>query len=122
MALVPGVVAFWWGLAAAADAADPTRGERLAAIRKRVSPVFGFCGAILFVTAIDHCIWALPLMVFARMVAGYYIRRTLYGETWSLGAYLSFFLRLIAASFWSCAEACCSARRAAPVDERASAR
>jgi len=99
LALAPGVVAFWWGRAAAADASDPTRGERLAAIRKRASPVFGFCGAILFVTAIDDCVWALPLMVFARMVAGYYVRRTLYGETWSLAAYFSFYLRLIAASF-----------------------
>src|ERR1700748_3312740 len=75
-----------------------------AGIRRRASPVFGFCGAILFVTAIDDCVWALPLMVFARMVAGYYLRRTLYGETWSLAAYLSFFLRLLAASFgpWIC--------------------
>jgi Zn-dependent protease with chaperone function len=99
LALAPGGVAFWWGRAAARDVSDPTRGERLAAIRKRASPVFGFCGAILFVTAIDDCIWALPLMVFARMVAGYYIRRTLYGETWSLVAYLSFFGRLIVAAF-----------------------
>ncbi|HEY7173178.1 MAG TPA: M48 family metalloprotease [Vicinamibacterales bacterium] len=99
LALVPGVAAFWFGRAAAVDAADPARPERLAALRKRASPVFGFCAAILFVTAIDDCVWALPLMVFGRMVAGYYIRRTLYGETWSLAAYLSFFLRLIFASF-----------------------
>jgi Zn-dependent protease with chaperone function len=99
LALAPGVTAFWWGRAAAADAADPARAERLAAMRKRTGPVFGFCAAILLVTAIGDCLWALPLMVAARMVAGYYVRRRLYGESWSLISYFSFFLRLIAASF-----------------------
>jgi Zn-dependent protease with chaperone function len=99
LALVPGVTAFWWGRAAAADAADPARAERLAAMRKRTGQTFGSCAAVLLVTALGHCVWALPLMVFARMVAGYYVRRTLYGETWSLAGYLSFFVRLVGASF-----------------------
>jgi Zn-dependent protease with chaperone function len=97
LALLPGVAAFWWGRAAA-DAADPVRAERLAAMRKRTGPVFGFCAAILLVTARDECVWAIPLLAFARMVAGYYVRRAVYGETWSLTAYLSFFLRLITAA------------------------
>jgi Zn-dependent protease with chaperone function len=99
VALVPGVMAFWWGRAAVANPTDPTRAERLAATRKLTAPMFGCCAAILMAAAIDQCLWALPLMVFARMVASYYVRRTLYGETWSLAVYFSFFARLTAASF-----------------------
>jgi len=99
LALIPGATALWWGRAAAAGAADAARAERLAAARKRTGPIFGFCTGLLVVTAVDDAAWTLPLLVLARMVAGYYVRRTVYGETWSLLAYLSFYLRLIVAMF-----------------------
>jgi Zn-dependent protease with chaperone function len=98
VALIPGIAAFWWGRAAA-NASDPAGAERLAATRKRTGAVFAFCIAVLVTTALDHCLWAVPLLVLVRMVASYYIRRRVLGETWSLAAYLSFFTRLITATF-----------------------
>jgi Zn-dependent protease with chaperone function len=43
--------------------------------------------------------WTLPLLFIARLTASYPARRTLYQETWSLGAYLSFHIRLTVAAF-----------------------
>jgi Zn-dependent protease with chaperone function len=95
VALVPGLTAFWWGRDAA-TAGDPARAERLAATRKRTGAVFACSIAALVATALDHCLWAVPLLVVVRAVAGYYIRRRVLGESWSMPAYLSFFARLIA--------------------------
>ena len=50
-------------------------------------------------TAAGHYAWAFPLLIVTRMAAGYPLRKTLHRETWSLGGYLSFFLRLIVAAF-----------------------
>ena len=99
VALLPGGFALWWGRNLARLHDDPALPERLLANRTRTAFVFCFSVAFLAVFAGVHSYWALPLLVLARMVAGYWTRRVLYGETWTLRAYLSFFGRLLFATF-----------------------
>jgi len=99
MAVVPAAFALWSGRRIAAFADDPAIAERLLASRTRSGVVTGFCGAMLVTTALDQLAWALPLLIVTRMAAGYPLRKQLNRETWSLSAYLFFFVRLVFAVF-----------------------
>jgi Zn-dependent protease with chaperone function len=101
VAVLPGAFVMWRGRRVARFADDPALPELLFANRRPNSVVLGVCFAILIMTAGGHYLWALPLLILTRMAAGYPVRKILYRETWSLGGYLSFFLRLIVASFGS---------------------
>ena len=102
VALFPAAVVWSRGRALTRRLDDPTLPERLLAVRTGYGAALGFSFALLVVAFSSDAAWALPLMLVARIAAAYPARRTLFQETWSLGAYLSFFLRLIAAGygFW----------------------
>jgi len=99
MAVLPAAFALWSGRRIAAFADDPAIAERLLANRTRGGVITGFCGAILVTTAVHQLAWALPLLIVTRMAAGYTLRKELYRESWSLAAYLFFFVRLVFAVF-----------------------
>jgi Zn-dependent protease with chaperone function len=99
IAVLPGAFTLWRGRQIARLADDPALSERLLANRTGNGAVSGFCLSILVVTAANDLAWALPLLIVTRIAAGYPLRKVLHRETWSLGAYLSFFLRLLFATF-----------------------
>src|SRR5262245_35483381 len=68
-------------------------------MRTQNGGVLGACVPLLVILMPRHAIWAIPLLVVARMCAGYPLRKTIYRETWNLGGYVSFFSRLIVAVF-----------------------
>ena len=102
VALLPAAVVWWRTRALTRRLDDPALPERLLALRSGNSAAFGFAFALLVTAWSSTVIWTLPLLVVARMAAAYPARRTLFQETWSLGTYLSFFLRLTAGiyGFW----------------------
>jgi Zn-dependent protease with chaperone function len=102
IALVPAALTLWWGRGLARLVDDPALPERLVAGRHRNRVVFVASLAVLLMTAWPHLLWTLPLLFAARMAAAYPLRKLLYGDTWSLAAYLSFFSRLafVAYGFW----------------------
>jgi Zn-dependent protease with chaperone function len=103
IALFPAALTWWWGRRHARLVDDPALPERLLANRARKSFATIVSAALLLATATDHLVWALPLVVIARMAAAYPLRKTLHRETWSLFGYLSFFTRLgfAAFGFWA---------------------
>jgi hypothetical protein len=99
IALLPAALTMWWGRAVSRHLDDPALPERLVANRRRTGAVLGLSIGLLVVMAIDHLAWALSLLVLARMAAAYPLRKALYNETWSRGAYFSFFIRLVVSIF-----------------------
>jgi Zn-dependent protease with chaperone function len=99
IALLPAAFVIWWGRGLARLVDDPMLPERLIAARTRNGAVVGFSVALLCVLMWRHAMWALPLLIVARMAASYPLRKKLHGESWSLAGYLSFFSRLILAVF-----------------------
>jgi Zn-dependent protease with chaperone function len=99
VAVLPGAFTLWRGRRIARLADDPALPELLLANRRPNGLVLGVCVGILIVAGAGHFLWAVPLLIVTRMLAGYPLRKILYRETWSLGGYLSFFLRLIFAAF-----------------------
>ena len=97
--LAPAAFVLWQGRRIAQQVNDPLLPERLLAHRRRTGMVTGACVAGLVPWAPSHLLWALPLLMVTRAAAAYPLRRALYGETWSLAAYLSFSARWIAAAF-----------------------
>ena len=95
IALLPAAFAVWTGR----RLLDPAFAERLLVQRTRSGVVSGICVVLLMALAWDHFVWELTLLIATRMAVGYRIRRALYRETWSFGGYISFFSRLIVASF-----------------------
>jgi Zn-dependent protease with chaperone function len=102
IALGPAAIAYWRGRHLLADLDDPALPERLLAVHRRNAHVFGISIGVLIATSPGRLVWALPLLVLARMLAAYPLRKRLYSETWSAWAYLSFYIRLLIAAtgFW----------------------
>ena len=102
LAVVPAVLRWWWGRRLARYADDPALAERLAAHHKRNGIVLVVAVATLIARYSATLLWTLPLLVLTRAVAGYSLRKRLYGETWSVAGYLSFFGRLVVSiyGFW----------------------
>ena len=94
IALAPGVVSWWEGRGLRKRLNDPTLPERLHAARVRRGTVFGAAFVLLAVASFDGLLWSLPLMVVSMLAAAYPLRRALFGETWSLGSYVWFSIRL----------------------------
>jgi Zn-dependent protease with chaperone function len=94
IALLPALLSWWSGRRLATLADDPALPERLHASRRvhGMILVASFMG--LATIATDSLFWSLPLLFISVMAAGYPLRKVLHGETWSLAAYLSFFVRL----------------------------
>ena len=99
IAIAPAVFAYWRGRGLLRDLDDPALPERLLALQRLTAPVFGASIALLLVTSPRRFVWALPLLILARLVGAYPLRKTLHSETWSVWRYLSFYLRLIVAAF-----------------------
>lgn len=99
IALAPAVLRLVWGRPLARLIDDPVLPERLAANRRRNTQAVAASFAVLVVGFTAIATWTVPLMLIARGVAGYPLRKQLYGETWSPGAYLWFFSRLVIAMF-----------------------
>jgi Zn-dependent protease with chaperone function len=102
IALAPAAFSFWRGRALLHDLEDPALPERLLALQRRNTPVLVVTVVALLFVSPERMGWALPLMMIAKMLAGYPLRRSLHSETWSVWAYLSFYLRLVVAAlgFW----------------------
>jgi len=99
VAVVPAAAALWLGrhLDRIIDAGSLA--ERLAANRARNSGVTAACVTIVCISTSSDWPWALGLLFVTRMSAGYVIRRRLYGDTWTIVGYISFFTRLTVAAF-----------------------
>jgi Zn-dependent protease with chaperone function len=102
LSLTPAILRLWWGRALAPLADDPVLPERLAAHNTRFGAVSGACAALLVMGRPAWAIWSLPLLILAQTAGVFPLRKTLYQETWSLAAFLSFFGRLTlgALGFW----------------------
>jgi len=99
VALIPGVVARWRGRGLARHLDDPALPERLLAARRGNGVALWLSIVLLLIAWPTTTAWTLPLLFIARLAASFPDRRTLYQETWSLGAYLSFHIRLTVAAF-----------------------
>jgi Zn-dependent protease with chaperone function len=101
-ALVPAVVAWWKGRGFAKRIDDPLLPEQLLKFNRGAVLISACAMGVAGVISPREIWWTLPLMYVARLSASYPLRRVLYGETWSLSTFLSFFLRLIVAvyGFW----------------------
>lgn len=95
LALLPAAIGLWIGRAFARHADDPLLAEQLLASRRRGTTTFAIVLALLIVGWPAELWWTLPLTLVGRVAGGYPLRRVLFGETWNLGSYLSFVLRLI---------------------------
>ncbi|HKB10570.1 MAG TPA: M48 family metalloprotease, partial [Vicinamibacterales bacterium] len=102
VALVPAGVVLWRGRGLRRHLDDPALPERLLAGRQIHGFALGLSITLLVGGWSHTAAWTLPLLFVARLTAAYPARRALYQETWSVGAYLSFFLRLTLAvfAFW----------------------
>jgi Zn-dependent protease with chaperone function len=99
IAVIPALLAAWWGRHLGRIADSGTLSERLAANRTRNSGVAAACVTLIWMTGGADRIWALLLLVVTTITAGYVMRRRLYNETWSIVSYASFFIRLVVAAF-----------------------
>src|SRR4029450_3589289 len=100
--LVAAFLRWWWNRSIATLVADPAFPERLAAHRLRNTKAFGVTVGLLIAGWMDQIYWALPFFLLACSLASFQFRRAVYQETWSVGQYLSFFIRVIFAmwGFW----------------------
>jgi Zn-dependent protease with chaperone function len=106
VALLPGVISWWFGRRLARNTADPALPEVLAGHRRRNSVLFAFamvaCGWMT-ISSGDRI--ALPLILggvvaYAGLIAAAYpLRRALYHETWSFFSYCAFYPRTMLGVF-----------------------
>ena len=99
IALTPAALRWWWGRSLSRLADDPVLPERLAAHNQRLRTVTYGCAVLLFLGWSSWAVWSLPVLLVTQPVGGFPLRKTLYQETWSLGARLSFLGRLLAGAF-----------------------
>jgi Zn-dependent protease with chaperone function len=95
LAVTPAFLRWWWGRSLVALADDPALPERVTALNRRVGVLSGACGGLVIVGWPSFTFATLALLIVAQLVARFPLRKILYQETWTLSAYLAFFLRLI---------------------------
>lgn len=102
LAVLPGLLYWWSARRLLRQPDDPLLPERLLALRRRSGIVFGLAIPFVLAGGPSALFWALPLLIVARMLAAYPLRRALYGETWSVPQYLQFSIRTVVAlgGFW----------------------
>ena len=94
LALVPSLLSWWSGTRLARRLDDPVLPERFMAHHRR-NGILLVAGFVASATVEPRALpWTAPLLFSTVVAASYPVRRALYGETWSLAAYLSFFHRL----------------------------
>ena len=99
---VPALYAWWRGRRIRAMPDDQLLPERLVEERKHNAYVLTAVFVVLMISGGGHLLWAVPLTVTLLVAADFPARRQIYGETWSLGAYLWFMTRWFVAfhGFW----------------------
>lgn len=95
LALIPALFRLLRGRSLAPHRDEPALPERLVAGRKLLAIVFVVALVLLVTFWRGQSLWAVPLEVLSFLAAGWPLRRALFGETWSVGAYLSFYVRLV---------------------------
>ena len=99
VALLPGAISWASGRALLRRLDDAAMPERLQVHQRRNGVATFLALPVLGMLAPRSFVWAVPLLLSALLLAGYRLRRALYGETWTRPAYLSFFFRLYIAIF-----------------------
>jgi heat shock protein HtpX len=102
IAIAPGLVCWWQGRRLKHLTDDAALPERLMAARRVNGATLGAALVLLMGASTDGLWWSVPLMVLWLIVASYPLRKTLFGETWSVTTYVGFVTRLIAGiwGFW----------------------
>jgi len=102
LALAPAVYLWWSGRSILRRPDDPALPELLLARRKRVSTVTTTAAVLLAVAFGTYWLFTVPLFLLGLLVSGYFLRRALFGEQWSLSAYLRYaiFSVIGGAGFW----------------------
>ena len=102
LALAPGIHAWWTGRALLGRVDDPAFPELALARAQRRGQIAATALVLSAFIPGGHWFWAAPLLVLALLVGGFPFRRTLYGETWSVVAYVrsAVFGFLGMAGFW----------------------
>ena len=102
LALTPGIYAWWTGRALLKRLDDPAFPELLLARGQRRIHVAVAVAVVSPVIPGGYGFWSLLLIAFAAFVGGFPFRRALYGESWSLAAYVghSVLSFVGAAGFW----------------------
>ncbi len=103
IALMPAAISWWSGRRLLAVIDDPILPERMIANQRRNSVAFIIAFAGLASISPRSLVWTGPLVFLGTHAAAYPMRQAIFGETWSLGTYLSFFMRLLAGlfGFWA---------------------
>ena len=99
IALLPGVISWWSGRKLIALVDDPILPERMIANQRRNASSFVLAFAGLASLSPGSLFWTAPLVFLSAHAATYPVRRVIFGETWGLGAYLSFFSRMMIGLF-----------------------
>src|SRR5262245_4657777 len=102
VAVTPGILAALWGREIASRAEEPGVPERMLRYRARLSRALAAVVAVLAVAAFAHAVWAVPLALLAARAGAFGVRKRVFGDAWSFGAYMLFGVRLwvFAAGFW----------------------
>ena len=102
LALLPAAFRLRRGQTLARDLENPAFAERLLTGRTLLAVVFATAVAVEVVVWPRRALLMLPFQLLAFMAAGWPLRRAMLAETWSLGAYLSFYVRMAVAiyGFW----------------------
>src|SRR5712692_797699 len=100
--LLPGLAAWWTGRRLIRLRDDPALPERLMARRTRLAQAAGICWAGQFFLP-GGALWMLAPGLLGLLTGSFASRRALFDETWGLGPYLAWVLRLGIASvgFWT---------------------
>src|SRR5687768_6962159 len=99
LALLPAVFRLRRGQTLARDLANPAFAERLLTGRTLLAVVFVSVTAVAVVFWPRHAPLMFPFQLLTFMAAGWPLRRAMLGETWSVGAYLSFYVRMVVAIY-----------------------
>ena len=102
LALLPAVFRLRRGQALVRDLQHPAFAEKLLTGRTLLAVVFVSVAAIEVVFWPRRSVLILPFQLLAFMAAGWPLRRAMLGESWSVGAYLWFYVRMVVAiyGFW----------------------
>src|SRR5215218_1724006 len=99
IALIPAAVSWLSGRRLARRLDDPLLAERLMRHYRRNGMAIGCAFVACMVADANALPLTLPLLISGTVAAAYPLRRVMFGERWSFGAYLSFHHRLMAGLF-----------------------